>query len=112
MARGVLHSGNMKPEKPTKDGNQGEGDKASARRYGRHVREFVADGKVDPAAKDAEAFVEGRPEDAERAERQARRGPKPTRVSIDELMAKGHTVIDRVQAFVHRVADRFGRGRR
>lgn len=99
----------MKPDKPTQDGNQGEGDRRSARRYQRHVREFVAGGKVEPAARDAEAYVERAPEDAGRAEREARRGPHPTRIPIDELVAKGHTVIDRVQALVRRVASRFGR---
>lgn len=99
----------MKPEKPTQDGKQGEGDRFSARRYGRHVREFVAGGKVDPAARDAEAYVERWPEDAARAERTAARGPHRTRVSLEELVAKGHTVLDRVQALVHRVAGRFGR---
>ncbi|HEY0480200.1 MAG TPA: hypothetical protein VGD37_21915 [Kofleriaceae bacterium] len=99
----------MKPDKPTQDGIQGEGDKVSARRYNRHVREFVAGGKVEPAAHDAESYVESRPEDAERAEREASRGPRPTRISVDELVAKGHTMLDRVQALVHRVAGRLGR---
>jgi hypothetical protein len=99
----------MKPDKPTQDGNHGEGDRFSARRYNQHVREFVAGGKVEPSARDAEVYVERKPEDAERAERAASRGPHPTRVSIDELMAKGHSMLDKVQGMLHRVADRFGR---
>jgi hypothetical protein len=99
----------MKPDKPTTDGIQGEGDRISARRYQKHVREFVAGGKVDPAARDAETYVERSPEDAERAEQQARKGPAPTRVSLDELVAKGHTVLDRVHSLVRRVSGRFGR---
>lgn len=99
----------MKPDKPTPDGNQGEGDRISARRYDRHVREFVAGGKVEPSAREAEAYVERLPGDAGRAERKASRGPHPTRVTIDELVAKGHTGLDRVQSLLHRALGRFGR---
>ena len=99
----------MKPDKPNQDGNQGEGDRRAARRYGRHVREFVAGGNVDPAAREAESYVERAPGDADRAEDEARRGPQPTKISLDELIAKGHTVLDRVQRLVRRVAGRFGR---
>jgi hypothetical protein len=82
----------MKLDKPTDD-NQGEGDRISARRYQRRVREFVAGGQVEPAARAAEA--------------EARRGPRPTRISLDELVAKGHTVIDRMAALARRITDRF-----
>lgn len=99
----------MKLDKTTQDQNQGEGDRISGRRYGRHVREFVAGGQVEPAARDAEHYVERAPDDAARAEAAARRGPKPTRVSLDELVAKGHTMIDRMEALVRRIAGRFGR---
>lgn len=103
----------MKLDKPTDD-NQGEGDRASARRYQRRVREFVAGGKVEPAARDAEAYLERTPRDAERAEAEARRGPRPTRISLDELVAKGHTLIDRMEALARRIAGRLrhrsGRG--
>lgn len=83
----------MKLDKPTEDENRGESDRISARRSQRHVREFVAGGKVEPAARDAEA----------------RRGPRSTRVSLDELVAKGHTVFDRMEALVRRIAGRFSR---
>lgn len=99
----------MKTDKPNSEGNQGEGDKLSARRYGRHVREFVAGGDVERAAREAESYVERAPGDAERAEREARRGPRPTKITLDELVARGHTVLDRVQRLVRRVAGRFGR---
>lgn len=94
--------------------NQGEGDKASARRYNRQVREFIAEGRVDPAAQGARQFVERAPEDAERAEQEARRGPKGgTRVSVDELVAKGRSLLDRVrprvERLVSRARSRFGR---
>jgi hypothetical protein len=99
----------VKPDKPTEDRDQGEGDRISARRHDRQVREFVAAGQDDPAARGAEAYVEGHPGDAARAGREAGRGPHPTKVTIDELVAKGRTFVDRVESLVHRVADRFGR---
>lgn len=94
-----------------KDPNQGEGDKLSARHYNRDVREFVADGKVDEAAREAAKYVETHPEEAARAERAARKGPHKTRVSVDELVAKGRTVLDRARPMVKRVIDRL-RGHR
>jgi hypothetical protein len=99
----------MKLDKPTPDQNQGEGDRASAGRYQRHVHEFVAGGEVEPAARDAEQYVERAPDDAARAEAAARRGPRPTKVSLDELVAKGHTVIDRMEALARRIAGRLRR---
>jgi hypothetical protein len=36
-------------------------------------------------------------------------GPRSPRVSLDELVAKGHTVIGRMEALVRRIAGRFGR---
>jgi hypothetical protein len=103
----------MKPEKPTQpDAKQGEGDRGSARRYNKEVSEFVAGGKVEPAARDA-ANVAHKPQDAARVERSARRGPRSTRTSLDELVAKGRTVVDRVRPVVDRAVDRlrarFGR---
>lgn len=94
----------MKPQ--DKDPNQGEGDKASAREYNRGVEDFVADGKVDDAARDAARFVEAEPGEAKRAEQRAKRGPQPTKVSVDDLLARGRTVIDRVRPIVERVVDR------
>ncbi len=38
---------------PVKGGNQGEGDRESARRYNADVKEFVQSGKVDEAAQRA-----------------------------------------------------------
>ena len=92
----------------THNPNQGEGDRVSARRYNRDVREFVAEGKVDQAAEDARRFLEREPEAAANAEAKAKRGPKKhgTRVSVDELVAKGRTVIERV---MHRLRARFAR---
>jgi hypothetical protein len=95
----------MKPDKPTEDGQRRKGDRLSTRRHGRKVREFVARGKVEPAVRSHE-IVEPRSEAAGRAKRKVRGGPRPTKVTIDELVAKGRTVIDRLEAVVHRVADR------
>jgi phage shock protein A len=99
----------MKLDKPISDQNQGEGDRFSARRYERHVREFVAGGEVESAARDAEHYVDRAPRDAARAEAAARRGPRSTKVSLDELVAKGHTVIDRMEALARRIAGRLRR---
>lgn len=96
-----------------KDPNQGEGDKASARRYERHAREFVVEGRVPDAANDARIFVEREPDDAAKAERAAKHGPTGRRVSVDELVAKGQSVIERVRPMVERAVGnlraRFGR---
>jgi hypothetical protein len=100
---------------PPKDPNQGEGDRISARHYNRGVREFVQEGKVDEAAREAADYVEAEPDDAKRAERVAKRGPHPTRVSVDDLVAKGRNVFDRVRPYVERLVDqvrtRIGRKR-
>lgn len=104
VARGVLMWSGMKPQ--DKEPNQGEGDKASARHYNREAESFVADGKVEGAAREAAEFVEAEPAEASRAERKAKRGPSPTKLSVDELIAKGRTVIDRVRPIVDRVVDR------
>jgi len=96
-----------------KDPNQGEGDRVSARRYDRNVRDFVAEGKVPDAADEAKNYVERDPDDAAKAEEKAKRGPLGTRVSIDELVAKGQTVVERVRPMVEKVVGnlraRFGR---
>ena len=96
-----------------KDPNQGEGDRISARRYDRKAREFVADGKVPDAANEARLFVERDPAEADRAEEAAKRGPKGRRASVDEIVAKGHSVIERVKPYVTRAVEnlrtRFGR---
>lgn len=96
----------MNPDKPTqRDANQGEGDRVSARHYNEKLREFVAGGKVEPAAREAEAYVEHKPEDAARAERKAKHGPK-THVSIEEMFAKSRSVVERVRPIVNRAIGR------
>ena len=95
-----------------KDPNQGEGDRVSARRYDRNVREFVEQGKVPDAADKARNFVEANPAEAAAAEKAAKRGPK-SGVSVDEIVAKGQSLIERVRPMVDRAVvnlrKRFGR---
>ena len=93
---------------------QGEGDRISARQYNRDLREFIAEGKVDEAADDARLYVERDPDDAWRAEQEAKRGPRRgRRANVDELIAKGRSVLDRVRPYVERASQRlrsrFGR---
>ena len=102
----------MKPHKPGHDGqdpNQGEGDRISARHYNREVREFVADGKVEEAARAAKDFVEREPEEAQRAERKAQRGPSASRSSVDDLVAKARSVVDRVKPALQSIRSRLSR---
>lgn len=91
--------------KPTNGENQGEGDKVSARHYNRQASEFVQEGKVDEAARDAAQYVERDPADARRAEAAAKKGPNHPQVSIDALIAKGKTVVDRVRPVVERAVE-------
>jgi hypothetical protein len=117
VAREVLIILCMRPHKTSqgsKDPMQGEGDKLSARHYNRDLREFIAEGKVDEAAEEARLYVEREPDDAARAEAAAQRGPhRGKRVSVDELIAKGRSVVDRVRPIVERasqkIRSRFGR---
>jgi hypothetical protein len=96
-----------------KDPNQGEGDRISARRYDRNVRQFVNEGNVDEAANEARHYVERDPDDARKAEEAAKRGPKGRRSSADGLRAKGQSLIERVRPMVDRAVGnlraRFGR---
>ena len=99
----------MKPEQPTwpgvkpgRDPNQGEGDPVSARQYNKQVEDFVAQGKVDSSAREAERYVVAQPDDAARAERKAKRGPHHTKVSLVELVEMGRTVVDRLRPYVER----------
>jgi hypothetical protein len=92
--------------------NQGEGDKVSARRYNRDLREFIDEGKVDEAAEDARLYVERDPDDAARAEAKAKRGPRGN-ATVDDLIAKGRSVVERVRPYIERAQQKlrstFGR---
>jgi hypothetical protein len=57
------------------DKNQGEGDKISAQKYNKDLRSYIAEGKVDDAARRARDFVDTQPDLAAQAERKAKRGP-------------------------------------
>ena len=82
----------------SEDKNQGEGDRASARRYERDVKQFVAQGKdkVEDAASSAKTFVEEHAHQRD-AERKASRGPHawPT---FDEPVARGKEMFERMRA--------------
>lgn len=105
LARVVLMHSRMSQ----KDPNQGEGDRVSARRYDGHVRDFVAEGKVDPAAGDARAYVEREPEDAAKAEAAAKRGPVGASVLMESVITRGQSLLERVRPVVARLRARFGR---
>jgi len=116
VAREVLVDPGMKPHHP--DQNQGEGDRRSARLYNRDVRRFVADHKVEDAAREAKEYVEREPKAAARDEAAAgcgphgvrsRRDPHGTRASVDELIAKSRTVVDRLRPLVKRATARVRR---
>ncbi len=96
-----------------KDPNQGEGDRAAARRYDRNAREFVEEGKVSEAAQDARQYVESEPAEAAAAEQAAKHGPGSRGISVDELVAKGQSLVERVKPVVGRAVSnlrkRFGR---
>ena len=91
-----------------KDPNQGEGDRASARRYDRHVRDYVAQGKVPEAAGKAKDYVEHHADEAARAERQARHGGSRS-ATVDELVAKGQSVLARVRQAASNLRARLAR---
>lgn len=78
--------------------NQGAGDRASARRYERDVKQYVAEGKdkVEDAASSAKKFVEEHAHEARDAERKASRGPHawPT---FDELVSRGKQMLERMR---------------
>lgn len=80
-----------------KDPNQGEGDRASARRYDDHVRDFVTEGKVEGAATRARSYVDRDPEAAAKAEAEAKHGPRSSS-SVDQLVAKGRSFVERLRA--------------
>ena len=84
----------MRPRDTSNDPLQGEGDRISARHYNRDLREFIAEGNVDEAAQDAAAYVERGPEDAERAEQAARRGPRNMRGIVHNLMSEGKSLFE------------------
>jgi len=83
-----------------KDPNQGEGDRESDRRYREHLDDFISRGKVRRAAQGAERYVEKDPEGAARAERAARRGPHGYMGVVEDLLARGKTIFERVKARV------------
>ncbi len=78
--------------------NQGEGDKASARKYNANVRQFVAAHKVDDAARTAKEFLEANPAEAAADEAKATAGPHPIAGRIEELITEGKAMVGRARA--------------
>ncbi len=99
----------MKRTDEPRDPNQGEGDRASARVYNENVREFISRGKVDRAASDARDYVEHEPEDARRAEKAAKHKSRKhgSIRSVDDLIAMGRTVMDRVRHGISVLRDKY-----
>lgn len=84
-----------------KDPNEGEGGRTAARRYDRKAEQFVAEGKVPDAASQARTYVDRDPAGAAKAERTARSRPTGGRwASVDDLVAKGRTVLERARRVV------------
>jgi hypothetical protein len=103
MAWRVLDLSNMKPEDPRRrDPKRADGNRISDVHDHRRVHEPDAGHKVGSSPRDAEPHVALPPRVIANAERRARRGRRSTRVSIDELIAKGQSVIDRVRPAVER----------
>ncbi|MGE0872301.1 MAG: hypothetical protein AB7P03_27325 [Kofleriaceae bacterium] len=67
---------------PAEPGNQGEGDRVAARRYDDQLRQFVAEGRVERAARDAAKAVDGPEAPGLRAAEQ--RGKAPARTGLVE----------------------------
>ena len=86
-----------------KDPNQGEGDWASARRYDRHVRDYVAQG-----GSRGRWYFEHHADEAAGAERQARHGGSRL-ATVDELVAKGQSVLARVRGAASNLRARLAR---
>ncbi len=86
----------------SKDPNQGEGDRDSARRYDNNVREFVAHGGVREAADKAKSYLTRHPTEAADADREAKqRGG--TWTEPEKLVGKGRSLGDRVRQLGRRL---------
>ncbi len=95
----------MKPN--NHEPNQGEGDKASARKYNRNVKRFVRENRVEPAAQEAKTFVETAPDQATRDELAGLRPRKSeAEVTVDKLLAHGRGMFDRVAVRMRSAVDR------
>jgi hypothetical protein len=79
------------------DENEGEGSRSAARRYNAKLRSFIRKKRVEPAARDAEKFVETHPHEAHRAERAAKAGPMPI---TKRVVTEGRALVNRAVARV------------
>jgi hypothetical protein len=85
---------------------EGEGSRTAARSYNEKLRSFIDEKRVEPAAKEAEDFVERHPEEAAAAEEKAKAGPTPILRRVEELVSEGramwHRASDRVRHVIRR----------
>lgn len=92
----------MKPidetgDKPT---NQGEGDREAAHSYEAKLKEFIREGRVEPAARDAARAVDG-PEAADlRAAEAKGKAPAQTGV-VEAMLGVGRALVETAKAKLH-----------
>ena len=65
------------PPKRSSSGNEGEGSRSAGRNYDEATEKYVKSGRVEEAAKNAEAAVDGQEGEELRAAEQAARGVEP-----------------------------------
>lgn len=95
----------MKPDKPTQpDARHGEGEGVSVHLDCEQLREFIAGGPLGSVAHESGAYV-GRQREAAPMARNAVRGSQ-TQISIDELVAKNRSIVERVRPMVRRAVGR------
>lgn len=86
--------------------NQGEGDKASARKYNEKAMQFAGSNKVEQAAKEAKDFVDANPAEARADEEIAKAGPSPIRTRINELVTEGKAMLAKAKAKFQEMTNR------
>jgi hypothetical protein len=94
-----------------KDQNEGEGSRTAARAYNSDLRAFIAEDRVEPAAKDAKQYVDAHPTEAAEAEATAKAGPTPIAKRVEELYTEGRAMVDRAVSRVRSVIERRRRRR-
>lgn len=70
------------------------------------MQSFIADDRVEPAAREAKSFVEQNPTQAERDEMAGRAGPRPILHRVEELVTEGKAIVQRAVSRVKSVIDK------
>jgi hypothetical protein len=91
--------------------NEGEGSRTAAREYNAGVQSFIADDKVEPAAREAKDYVEHHPTEAEREEMAGKAGPRPIARRVEDLIIEGRAMVDRAVSRVRRVRSKIAKRR-